>query len=83
MKKAVGLRNFFKMYYDGFRNLSKTSKTLWIIILIKLFIMFAVMRALTGLSTTLSNKLLRTCPIPSGGVILVFDAVSVMCKGKR
>ncbi len=26
MKKAVGLRNFFKMYYDGFRNLSKTSK---------------------------------------------------------
>ena len=45
MKKAVGLRNFFNMYYDGFRNLSKTSKTLWIIILIKLSIMFAVMRA--------------------------------------
>ena len=42
MKKAVGLRNFFKMYYDGFRNLSKTSKTLW---MIKLFIMFAVMKA--------------------------------------
>ena len=45
MKKTVGLRKFLKMYSDGFRNLSKTSKTLCIIILIKLFIMFAVMRA--------------------------------------
>lgn len=32
------------LYVDGFRNLSRTSKALWIIILVKLFIMFAVLR---------------------------------------
>ncbi len=34
----------FYFYYDGFRNLSPVGKRLWIIILIKLFVMFAVLR---------------------------------------
>jgi Na+/H+ antiporter NhaD/arsenite permease-like protein len=35
---------FFNLYIDGFRNLSSWSKKLWIIILIKLFIMFAILK---------------------------------------
>ena len=38
------VRNFFSMYRDGFRNLSKYGKRLWIIILIKLFIMFVILK---------------------------------------
>lgn len=34
----------FHFYLDGFRNLSPVGKKLWIIILIKLFIMFFVLR---------------------------------------
>jgi hypothetical protein len=34
----------FNFYFDGFRNLSGSGKKLWIIILIKLFIMFAILR---------------------------------------
>lgn len=33
------------LYRDGFRNLSPYSKTLWLIIGLKLFIMFAVLKA--------------------------------------
>lgn len=33
----------FYFYYDGFRNM-KVGKTLWAIILIKLFVMFAVLK---------------------------------------
>ena len=33
----------FRFYYEGFRNM-KLGKTLWLIILIKLFIMFFVLR---------------------------------------
>jgi len=33
----------FRFYYDGFRNM-QLGKTLWAIILLKLFIMFAVMK---------------------------------------
>lgn len=33
----------WNLYYDGFRNM-KEGKTLWIIIFIKLFVMFAIMR---------------------------------------
>ncbi len=32
------------MYIDGFRNISKLGVKLWIIIFIKLFIMFAVLK---------------------------------------
>lgn len=38
------LSKAFNLYYDGFRSLSKTSKTLWAIILIKLFIMFVILK---------------------------------------
>ena len=34
----------FRFYYDGFREMT-LGRTLWAIILIKLFIMFAVLRA--------------------------------------
>ena len=33
----------FYLYYDGFRNM-KLGKTLWAVILIKLFIMFAILK---------------------------------------
>jgi hypothetical protein len=33
----------WNLYYDGFRNM-REGKTLWIIIFIKLFVMFAVLR---------------------------------------
>lgn len=33
------------LYRDGFRGLSPSSKTLWLIIAIKLFVMFAVLKA--------------------------------------
>lgn len=34
----------FDLYIDGFRNLSSWGKRLWIIILIKLFIMFVILK---------------------------------------
>lgn len=36
-------KNWFRMYYDGFRNMT-VGKTLWKIIFIKLFIMFAILK---------------------------------------
>lgn len=38
-------RRAWEMYRDGFKNLSKTGRQLWLLILIKLFIMFAILRA--------------------------------------
>jgi len=37
------LKKIFRFYYDGFRGMT-TGKTLWAIILIKLFIMFAILK---------------------------------------
>jgi len=34
----------FRFYYDGFRSMSWWGKKVWIIILIKLFIMFAILK---------------------------------------
>ncbi|MDR2468878.1 MAG: DUF4492 domain-containing protein [Tannerella sp.] len=34
----------FRFYLEGFRNMTKQSKVLWCIILIKLFIMFCLLR---------------------------------------
>ena len=34
----------FHFYLDGFKNMSASSRKLWVIILIKLFIMFAVLK---------------------------------------
>ncbi|HPK29458.1 MAG TPA: DUF4492 domain-containing protein [Bacteroidales bacterium] len=44
MAKVKTVKDFFMMYVDGFKTLSKTSKVLWILILVKLFIMFAILR---------------------------------------
>jgi uncharacterized protein DUF4492 len=38
------LKRIFNFYYQGFRNLSSWGKTVWIVILIKLFIMFFVLK---------------------------------------
>jgi hypothetical protein len=38
------ISGFLKLYTDGFRNMSVYGRRLWIIILIKLFIMFAILR---------------------------------------
>ena len=36
-------KKIFYLYYDGFKNM-KLGKTLWLIIAIKLFIMFAILK---------------------------------------
>lgn len=43
MNKDGFLYRAFDLYYDGFRNM-RLGKTLWAIILIKLFIMFAILK---------------------------------------
>jgi hypothetical protein len=45
MKKTI-LANIFHLYYDGFSTMNKTSRKLWLIIFIKLFIMFAILKVL-------------------------------------
>lgn len=45
MEKVVSvLRELVRFYYDGFRTMSWWGKKVWIIILIKLFIMFLILR---------------------------------------
>ena len=43
MYRTHFLKKAFYLYYDGFRQMT-LGKTLWLIILIKLFIMFAVLK---------------------------------------
>ena len=43
MNKNGFLYRAFDLYYDGFRHM-RLGKTLWAIILIKLFIMFAILK---------------------------------------
>ena len=43
MKKDSFAYRVFDLYYDGFKNM-KLGRTLWAIILIKLFIIFVVLR---------------------------------------
>ncbi|MEI8224890.1 MAG: DUF4492 domain-containing protein [Bacteroidota bacterium] len=38
------LSRLFRFYYDGFRNMSNWGRKVWIIIIIKLFIMFAILK---------------------------------------
>ncbi len=38
------MKKFFQMYIDGFKHLSTLGKTLWLIIFIKLFIMFFILK---------------------------------------
>lgn len=43
-KVIAGLRELVRFYYDGFRTMSWWGKKVWIIILIKLFIIFFILR---------------------------------------
>ena len=38
------LNNIWNFYYEGFTTMSQTSKMLWLIIFVKLFIMFAILK---------------------------------------
>ncbi len=38
------VKNVINFYSDGFKNMSINSKKLWIIVFIKLFIMFAILK---------------------------------------
>lgn len=38
------MKKIFNFYIDGFKNMSFHSRKLWIIILIKLFIMFVILK---------------------------------------
>ncbi len=45
MKNIISLlRRIFLFYYEGFTNMSGWGKRVWIIIFIKLFIMFAILK---------------------------------------
>lgn len=44
MQKKGFLYRVFDLYYDGFRHM-RLGRTLWAIILIKLFIIFAILKA--------------------------------------
>lgn len=44
MKSRNLIIRIFRFYYEGFRNLSDWGKKVWIIILVKLFIMFAILK---------------------------------------
>ncbi len=43
MRKDTLLYRVFDLYYDGFRNM-RLGRTLWLIILIKLFVIFVVLK---------------------------------------
>lgn len=38
------LRKIWLFYYEGFRGMSSLGRTLWVVVLLKLFIMFAILR---------------------------------------
>ncbi len=38
------MKKIINFYLDGFKNMSASNRKLWIIILIKLFIMFAILK---------------------------------------
>jgi hypothetical protein len=45
MKSASSiLLRLFRFYYDGFRNMSLWGRNVWIVIIIKLFVIFAILR---------------------------------------
>jgi hypothetical protein len=43
MQKGLLITRIFRFYWNGFRSMT-IGKTLWLIILIKLFVMFAVLK---------------------------------------
>lgn len=45
MKQTLGrIRSVFFFYYDGFRNMPSWGRRAWLIILVKVFIMFAILK---------------------------------------
>ena len=38
------IKKIFRFYYDGFKNMSSWGRKVWLIILIKLFIIFAILK---------------------------------------
>ncbi|MDR1544282.1 MAG: DUF4492 domain-containing protein [Prevotellaceae bacterium] len=44
MEKIKNIADFFRMYVEGFKKMTKLGKMLWALILIKLFIMFAILK---------------------------------------
>jgi uncharacterized membrane protein len=45
MKPNISLlKRLFRFYYDGFRNMSGWGRKVWVIILIKLFIIIAILK---------------------------------------
>ncbi len=44
MTKQKIFSRIWNLYYDGFRNMSKWGKQVWIVILVKLFIMFVILK---------------------------------------
>ncbi len=44
MGKDNQIKKVWRFYVDGFKGLSKSSRTLWLIIFLKLFIMFAILK---------------------------------------
>ncbi len=53
--RIVNFKKIAEFYVDGFRNLSPHARTLWAILLIKLFIMFVVFK-LFFFRDTLKNR---------------------------
>jgi len=44
IRKNAALINIFRVYYDGFRSMSWWGKKVWFIILLKLIIIFLILR---------------------------------------
>ncbi len=44
MGKSNPIKRVWRFYVEGFKGLSKSSRTLWLIIFLKLFIMFAILK---------------------------------------
>lgn len=42
--RASWLKRAWRLYADGFRSQSRTSRTLWVIVIVKLIVMFAILR---------------------------------------
>ena len=49
------LKKALRFYLDGFRSMSLTSRKLWVIVLIKLFIMFGILKVFF-FNNTLENN---------------------------
>jgi hypothetical protein len=43
-KVSYAMNRLFRFYYDGFRSMSWWGKRVWVIILIKLFVLFLILK---------------------------------------